>query len=100
MMNQSKVVYLTNLVEESKDASYDEFIECVEQMLVFHAFVTQKTFWWSESVSKSFDQSLRNMMRYRLLNVPLHCALTFSLYFQNNRITIPYMITLQVFAPY
>ena len=63
MMNKSKVVYLRNFVDQGEDACYTEFMECVQQMLVLHAFVSQKKFWWSESVARSFDKSLRNLMR-------------------------------------
>ena len=63
MMNQSKVDYLNKVVTQPNNASYSQFIDCIEQMLVFHAFVNQKRLLWSASVGKSFDKKLRIMMQ-------------------------------------
>ena len=70
MMNQSKLVYLTGLVEQANHPSHTEFMKCIEHMLVFHAFVSQKKFWWSDTAARNFDKSLRKMMKQILFCFP------------------------------
>ena len=63
MMNISKVEYLRNLVDKKDHPSYGQFMECIEQMLLLHAFATQKQLWWNKNVSAQVDKSLRNLIK-------------------------------------
>ena len=61
-MNMSKLAFLKKLVSQSEDASWVNFMECVEQMLLLHAFATQKQLWCGRDDLAKLERSLRQLV--------------------------------------
>ena len=60
----SKLEYVKEILKQrNRKPTYEQFMDCVEQMLVFHAVVNKKEFWWSESLSEKFNRSLRMLIK-------------------------------------
>ena len=70
MMNISKSSYLEAFADRSVDATYEQFMECIEQMLLLHAFATQKELWWSQDLSVKFDVALRRLIELMVFCFP------------------------------
>ncbi len=62
-MNLSKIQYLEEFCHQTVDPTYGEFMDCIERMLLLHAFATRKELWWSPDLSMKFDISLRSLIK-------------------------------------